>query len=470
MDSLDDILDGVKSYCESRISPQAYDLWIKVLQPVSFEDGTITMGVTTNFQKSLIVSKYNTLICDGLESIMGFPVDFVLISDEEKQTGQASTPFIQKESSTVLASPNIIVPPPSPENAPSAMTKRDGEGEYEYTFDTFIVGSSNKFARAASLAVATSPSGSYNPLFIYGPSGLGKTHLLFAIFNEISRNEESKPPEERKKIIYVKGETFTNELITAIQNQNTDQFHSKYRQNDVLLVDDIQFIAGKESTQEEFFHTFESLYQNKKQIVLTSDRPPKEIKTLEARLSSRFESGLLADISEPDFETRLAIINRKAELLGMDLPTDVAEFIANRLKSNIRQLEGTVKKLEAYQSLTHTTPSIAAAQNAIRDILNDNQPVSITIDRIIEEVSRTYGVSVEDIRSKKRSAPISSARQVAMYIIRETLQLSMQSIGEAFDGKDHSTVVYAIQQVELKMKKDQRYRETIEDIIKNIRD
>lgn len=339
-----------------------------------------------------------------------------------------------------------------------------GRGDYDYTFNNFIVGSSNKFAHAAALAVATNPSNSYNPLFIYGASGLGKTHLLIAI------KEEIKSRSGNSLVIYKRGEEFTNELISAISTESTNQFRESYRHCDVLLVDDIQFISGKERTQEEFFHTFNSLYQSGKQIVLTSDRPPKEIKTLEDRLRTRFEWGLLADIQPPDFETRMAIIRRKAELLNFEIPDEVAEYIANRLKNNIRQLEGAVKKLKAYRHLAGAAPSVLVAQNAIRDILNDNQPIPITVERIITEVSRTFGVNPADLRTAKRAAQISTARQVAIYIVREITQMSMSVIGMEFGGRDHSTIVYAIQQVERQMEKDPRYKETVEDIVKNIRD
>ena len=314
------------------------------------------------------------------------------------------------------------------------------------------------------MAVAANPAEAYNPLFIYGASGLGKTHLLHAIRADIHKNRPNY------NIIYIKGDEFANGIITAIQDHTTPAFREKYRQADVLLVDDIQFIGGKESTQEEFFHTFNTLYESGKQIVLASDRPPKEIKTLEDRLRTRFEWGLLADIQAPDFETRIAIIRRKAQLLDISIPDDVTEYIANRLKTNIRQLEGAVKKLKAYKLLQGTNPSIVIAQNAIRDILNDNQPVPVTVERIISEVGRTYGITPQDIRSNKRSAQISSARQISIYIVREITQMSMSTIGEEFGGRDHSTIVYAIQQVEKNMRNDQRYKETIEDIIKNIRD
>ena len=311
--------------------------------------------------------------------------------------------------------------------------------------------------------MATNPANSYNPLFIYGGSGLGKTHLLCAICEEVRHTNP------KYNIIYVKGEEFTNELINAIGEKNTMAFHEKYRAADLLAVDDIQFIAGKESTQEEFFHTFNTLFHSGKQIVLTSDRPPKEIRTLEERLRTRFEWGLLADIQPPDFETRVAIIRRKAELLDLDIPDDVAEYIANRLKNNIRQLEGAVKKLKAYKQLAGSNPSILIAQSAIKDILSDHQPIPMTVERIITEVARTYGVTSEDIRSSKRSSNISTARQVAMHIVREITQMSMSTIGEEFGNRDHSTVVYAIQQVQKNMEKDTRFKETVEDIIKNIR-
>ena len=338
------------------------------------------------------------------------------------------------------------------------------DADYEFTFDTFIVGSSNKFAHAASLAVAANPGYAYNPLFIYGNSGLGKTHLLNAIRSEIKANS----PE--KEIIYVKGDDFTNELIESIHLAKTSEFRQKYRNSDVLLVDDVQFIGGKESTQEEFFHTFNALYEAKKQIVLTSDRPPKEIQSLVDRLRNRFESGLIADIQPPDFETRSAIIKRKAELLEIDVPDDVCEYIATKLKANIRQLEGVVKKMKAKSLLYGEKISINSAQKIISDILNNDQPPPLTVEKIIEEVARTFGVTAEDIRSSKRNSNISKARQIAIYVVREITQLSMNLIGDEFGGRDHSTIVYAVKQVEKDMSKDTKVKSMVEDIIKNIRD
>lgn len=432
-ESFDQVFDLVKQYCAgSGLSEITYSLWIQDLEPLKFENATAYLRVKNEFKKNVIQEKYLTLLSRGFLEIMGFEVPIVLVEAEEEP----------------------ISPPPQPQQPPPPEDK--------YTFETFIVGNSNKFAHAASVAVAANPGNAYNPLFIYGSSGLGKTHLLYAICAEIAQNMPDK------RIIFVKGEEFTNELINAIYSETTQNFHDKYRQSDILLVDDIQFIGGKESTQEEFFHTFNSLYQDGKQIILTSDRPPKEIKTLEDRLRTRFEWGLLADVQPPDFETRTAILRRKAMMLNFEIPTDVCEYIANRLKTNIRQLEGTVKKLEAFQRLEGRAPTIQNAQTAIRDILYDDQPVPITVDRIITEVGRTYGVSSSDIRSNKRSSTISSARQVSIYVVREITQISLASIGEEFGGRDHSTVSYAIKNVENKLKKDSRYREIVEDIIKNI--
>ena len=436
LESFSQAFSMVGEYCRENLSEIAYSLWIRDIEPVRFEGSVVYLKVKSKFKKNIVEEKYKELLLKAFASTLGFDVQIEIECDEE------------------------------PEPKATEVREQDRgpyNGDYDYTFSTFIVGSSNKFAHAASLAVAANPANAYNPLFIYGASGLGKTHLLCAMCAEISKNMPDK------KIIFVKGEEFTNEIIDAIAHENTKRFHDKYRQADVLLVDDVQFIGGKESTQEEFFHTFDSLYKDSKQIILTSDRPPKEIKKLEERLRTRFEWGLLADIQTPDFETRIAIIKRKAELLDIEIPTEVAEYVANRLKTNIRQLEGTIKKLKAYKLLQGSPPSIMTAQNAIRDILNDNQPVPVTIDRIISEVGRNYGISPSDIRSNKRSANISNARQTSMYIVREITQISMSAIGEEFGGRDHSTVVYATQQVEKNIQKDSHYKEIIDDILKNIR-
>jgi len=435
MDSFEEIFGSVSDYCRTQMTEVAHNLWIRDIVPLGLENDVARLGVNSEFKQNLVSEKYSDLLKRGFEQALGFPVSVRI---------------------------ECVNPAEAPK--PAAPKPISDAGDYDYTFDTFIVGSSNKFAHAAAMAVATHEASNYNPLFIYGESGLGKTHLLFAIRNEVQRRRLDAV------VIYVKGEEFTNELIEALRRQNTAEFHNKYRKADYLLVDDIQFIAGKDSTQEEFFHTFNTLYESGKQIVLASDRPPKEIKTLEERLRTRFEMGLIADIHAPDFETRIAIIQRKAERLGIEIPNDVVEYIAGRLKSNIRQLEGAVRNLQANGLISDVPPTILTAQNAIRDILNDNRPVPVTIDRIISEVARTYSVSPQDIKSNKRAANISKARQIAIYIVREITQMSMAAIGEEFGGRDHSTIVYAISQVDQNMAHDSRYRETVEDITKNIRD
>ena len=445
MDSFEELFSMVKEYCKTQMTEVAYKIWIKDIAPVSFDNDSVVLGVSSDFKKNIVTEKYKALLSKGFEQTLGFPVEVnIEVADDDSQKQPEPVPEVQgvKNVSPLLDS-----------------------GDYDYTFDTFIVGSSNKFAHAAALAVATHDTRNYNPLFIHGDSGLGKTHLLFAIMNEV----KNRKPDSF--VVYVKGEQFTNELIAAIKNQTTPEFREKYRKADYLLVDDIQFIAGRDSTQEEFFHTFNTLYESGKQIVLTSDRPPKEIKTLEDRLRTRFEMGLMADIQPADFETRIAIIQRKAELLHMDMPLDVEEYIANNLKSNIRQLEGAVKNIKANSLIYENKPvTILMAQNAIRDILNDSQPVPVTIGKIITEVARTFNVSEQDIKSNKRAANISRARQVAMYVIKDITQMSMAAIGDEFGGRDHSTVVYAISQTEKAMKTNSRLRETIENITKNVKD
>lgn len=434
MESFADLFSLVLERCKDKMSEVAFSLWLKDTVPLRMDESTAYLSVGSDFKTNIVKEKYTPILKASFEEVLGFPIEVDILCSDDTSS----------------------VPLPIKDETPTG-------GEYDYTFDTFIVGSSNKFAHAAAAAVAANPANAYNPLFIYGASGLGKTHLLYAICSEI------RVIHPDYNIIYVKGDQFANEMIDSIQEHTTPAFRDKYRRADVLLVDDIQFIGGKESTQEEFFHTFNSLYESGKQIVLASDRPPKEIKTLEDRLRTRFEWGLLADIQTPDYETRIAILRRKAQLLDMVIPDDVSEYIANRLKTNIRQLEGVVKKLAALKKIG-SPPTIILTQNVIRDILNDSQPVPVTIERIISEVGRTYGISPTDIRSNKRNAQISSARQISVYVVREITQMSMSSIGEEFGGRDHSTIVYALQQVEKNMAKDIRYRETVEDIIKNIRD
>ena len=436
MESFNDVLDAAKQYCREHTAEATYQYYISGLEAVSFENSNcVTLLVRNDFIRGILEDRYTGLMKAAFKAVLGFDV-------EVKFT--------------------IPQPDPEEEEAREDREERLPVGQYAFTFENFIRGPSNQFAFAAAQAVAANPSGAYNPLFIYGPSGLGKTHLLHAIKFEVAKNHPDF------NIVYVDCEVFTNEIIEAVKNGTTELFRQKYRLADVLLIDDIQFLAGKESTQEEFFHTFNTLHNAGKQIVIASDRPAKEIKSLEERLRTRFEWGLTADIQPPDFETRVAIVKRKAELLKLDVPDDVADYIANHLKQNIRQLEGAVKKLNAYYMLEGISPCIGVTSTAIKDTLNDTQPIPVTIEKIINEVARTYNLLPSDIRGKKRSANVSAARQMTMYIIREVTGMSMEAIGQEFN-RDHSTVVYSINTMEKNITKDRHLKEMCDDIIKNVR-
>lgn len=430
MESFNDVFKAVKEYCSQKIVKQSFELFIEPMEAGNLEGDIAILYANSDWAKGMIENRFAPIIKEGFERVLGF---------------------------TLI--PKIEVKP-SEEDVKQAPVN---SGDYAFTFDTFIVGSSNKFAHAAALAVAQNPSVAYNPLFIHGDSGLGKTHLLNAIKAEVLKNNPNA------NIVYVSGEDFTNEIIAAIRDNKTAEFKNKYRQADVLLVDDIQFIAGRESTQEEFFHTFNALHNAGKQIVLVSDRPPKEIKSLEDRLRNRFEWGLIADIQPPDFETRCAIIKRKSDLLRLDMKFEVIEFIASKVKTNIRQLEGVVKKLDAMQKLEGKPPVMVNAQAAIKDILNEQMSTPVTIDKIITDVSKVYNVSVNDIRGKSRKQEVAEARKMSMYIIKEVCGLTMEEIGKEFGGRDHSTVVYSISNVAQRLKTDSFYRDTAEDIIKNVK-
>ncbi len=431
MNSFNDVFKAVKLYCEDKLVTTTYNLFIEPLDIIDLSSGTAILQIGNEWAKGVIEERFLQLLIEGFEYTLGFTVQ-VEIQVNAQEEGQE----IQKA---------II------------------DGKYDFTFENFIIGSTNKFAHAAAIAVAQMPAAAYNPLFIHGDSGLGKTHLLKAIQAELEKNNPSI------NILYVDGETFTNEIITAIRENKTSEFQSKYRQADVLLVDDIQFIAGKESTQEEFFHTFNALHNAKKQIVLVSDRPPKEIKSLEDRIRNRFEWGLIADIQPPDFETRCALIKRKSDLLQLDIKNDVIEFIAGKVKTNIRQIEGVVKKLDALKKLENKPPIISNAQLAIKDILNEQLPIPATIEKIIFEVSRSMNVPAAEIKKKSRTKPIAEARKMSMYIVREVCEMTMADIGQEFGGRDHATVVYSLNEVKSRMEKDSFYRDTIEDIIKNVK-
>ncbi len=434
MESYSEVWQLVKDYCKGKVTETIYSLWLEPLTMVSFNDNKITL-LTSEFKANIVKSKFIDLLNEAFEATMGFPIEIEIVTETIKK-------------------PNDV------EEKVQEIT--ESVKNNELTFENFIVGSSNKFAYAAAQAVATTPGKAYNPLFIHGRSGLGKTHLLTAICLEIKKNNPNY------KIIYTTGEDFTNEVVESIERKTMPAFHDKYRTADVLIIDDIQFIAGRQSTQEEFFHTFNALTQDDKQIILASDRPPKEIALLADRIKNRFESGLLADIQPPDIETRMAIIKSKADNLGLVLPDEIVQYIADKIKNNVRQIEGVIKKINALYIISGHQPSIMSAQKAINDILSDNQPLPVTIEKILNEVARTYGTSVENILSDKRNANISKARQAAMYIVREVTSLSMERIGEEFGGKHHSTVIYNIKECEKEMENNSSVKATIQRIINDI--
>lgn len=430
MDSFAELWELIKEECKKQVSESIYNVWFKDMELVSFTEKKVVIALS-DFKRKIIETKFMGKLTDSFTSVLGFDIDIELVDVD------AATEYVSKKETENLKA--------------------------EDTFDSFVVGASNKFAYAAASAVANDPGNKYNPLFIYGNSGLGKTHLLNAICHSI---EQQNPG---AKIIYTRGEDFTNELIRYISSKSTIEFHKKYRNADILLVDDVQFIAGKESTQEEFFHTFNALYQAGNQIVLTSDRPPKEIALLEDRLKNRFEWGLMADIQPPDIETRMAIIKRKADILNFDLPDECVQFIAEKLKNNIRQLEGAVKKMQAFVTMQGLPVNLATAQKAIADIFVDKLPVKVTVERIVSEVARTYGAEPEEIYSKKQNALITEMRQMAMFIVRELTGLSTKAIGREFN-RDHSTVVYSLEKFQKRYNDDSKVRQMVDSIIKNVRD
>ena len=406
----------------------------------------VTLATDTDFKRNTINSIYLEKLEEQFTIVLGNPIKVEIIIKDDIPTTETKFNDIRNSRELTNKIDNIV-----------------HDNKVTYTFDNFIVGPSNNLAYAAAKAVSQKQHEKYNPLFIYGDSGLGKTHLLSAIQNEMTKNYPGI------NIIYISAETFTNEFLHSITANKTELFDEKYRNADALLIDDIQFIAGKEQTEEKFFHIFNELYKLNKAIVLTSDRPAKEIKSISDRLKTRFSSGLAADVRAPEYETRLAIIQRKADLLNFKIPDDVVDFIATKLKSNIRQIEGVVTKMNALYMVSQIKPTIVVAQNVIKDIVSDHQPIPITVDKIISEAAKIYNVDPDEIRSPKRNSPVSSARKVAIYVIQEITGLPYETIGQEFSGRDHSTVVYAIKNVKEMMAKDSNFRSVIEDLIKNIK-
>ena len=463
MDELSDISIALKEELKIKTgSAQAtFDLWFGDLNLVSLSEDTALFTTPTKLRHKILTTRYIDVIKKTLEEVIGFEVEVQIKSLEEdkvKEKPPITDEIIKSDDTTREETERQEREIESALNNPLSQK---GSVLGEYTFDNFIEGSSNKFAKAACYAVAKDPC-FYNPLFIYGHSGLGKTHLLYAIMNYMSENHKDL------KIVYKKSETFINELVEAISNNKTAQFKEKYRTADVLLIDDIQFIAGKESTQEEFFHTFSALYEAEKQIILTSDRPPMEIKPLSDRLRTRFEGGLIADVQPPSIELRTAIIKKKANDIGLVMRNEDLNYVAERLNSNIRQIEGVLKKLYALYSLTGANIGREHVDQVISIVDPGNIPNEVLVDRILLSVSKKYGVLVDDIKSKKKTESIALARHTAIYIIRELTDLSLKDIGKIF-GRDHSTIMSSINKIQINIRTVNNYESELSALMNEIK-
>ena len=417
----------------------SFNTFFKNIVPLKIHLNDLILLAPSDFNKDILENRYLHLIEDAISqlSLKKYNIKFVLSEKEVADLNSDSTDLNYR----------VLYPNLNP----------------KYTFDTFVIGNSNRFAHAACVAVAESPAKAYNPLFLYGGVGLGKTHLMHAIGHHIvSQKKDSK-------VVYVSSEKFTNELINSIKDDKNEEFRNKYRNVDVLLIDDIQFIAGKERTQEEFFHTFNTLHEANKQIIISSDRPPKDIPTLEDRLRSRFEMGLITDIQAPDFETRIAILRKKAQLERIDVPNEVMSYIAKNIKSNIRELEGALTRVVAYSSLSNRVISFDLATEALKDIITTSKNEEINVLRIKEKVSSVFNLKMEDFNSEKRTRSIAYPRQIAMYLTRELTDLSLPKIGEEFGGRDHTTVIHAHDKVSKDIEESEEIKTKIDKIISDLK-
>ena len=462
MDELSAIMTAILTEVEKKVStaPSIFKLWFGDLELISFSETGATFCTGTKLKKKILLSKYINILKESIEEVTGFPLEIEIYHKDElngKEENQEESlydiPTYSEDEDHYLKEKKITDIINTPSYKPSLLD--------EYTFENFVEGSSNKFAKAVCYAVAREPN-TYNPLFIYGNSGLGKTHLLYAVINYMKKNHPGL------NIVYKKCETFLEELVKALKSGSTTAFKEKYRTADVLLIDDVQFLAGKESTQEEFFHTFSALYEADKQIILTSDRPPREIKPLEDRLRTRFEGGLLADVQSPNFELRIAIIGKKADSMGLKISNELIEYMAERLQNNIRQIEGVLKRIYAIYSLTSSEVTKEKIDEVISIIDPDNIPTDALIERILSEVSKTYGVPTESMKSKKKTDNISNARQIAIYIIKNMTELTYKEIGAIFD-RDYSTAIAAYNKVERNIKTVNNFESDIMRLMKKIK-
>lgn len=439
MNSANEIWLSITPVLQENFTDIAFKTWFGEVEPLDFQMDKLVLSCPSDFKAKMINERFRSNIMDILKDLFSAEIEVEVLGPDAAKAYRSA---VGKEPA---ANQNILM------------------GSEEYTFDRFIVGSSNRFAYNAAVAVAEDPGKSYNPLFLYGESGLGKTHLLYSIYHTIQK----KHPEYQ--IIYIKGDEFTNELSEAIRLRNTDAFRQKYRDKDLLLVDDIHFIAGKEQTQEEFFNTFNNLYEAGKQIVLTSDRPPSDMLRLEDRLRTRFEWGLMADIQPPDYETRCAIIKNKSILLGLNLPSDIIEYIAQNITANVRQLEGTIKKLMAYRDLMGNEINDENASRAIRELIRNKDEFVPSPDVIVEETAKFYDLDPKTIMGQSRKADIVLARQVSMYIIRSITNLSLPEVGKFF-GQHHTTVMHSVEKIEKTLSTNGELKEVIRDIKANVND
>ena len=434
MNSLTDVWGNVLQQMSRQLAPTTINTWFDEVEVVTMEDSAFVLHCGNEFKKKTIEARFLSYIRDALRDLFSADFEIKILNDEQ------------------LSAYHGVAP-----DYPGDLNDSGA-----FTFETYVVGPSNKLAYAAAHAVSERPGVNYNPLFIYGDSGLGKTHLLYAIAHGLKKNHPDA------KIVYIKGDDFTNELVASIREGKNAEFREKYRQATLLLVDDVQFIAGKEQTQEEFFHTFNSLYEAGKQIVLTSDRPPREMTKLEDRLRTRFEWGLMVDVTPPDYETRLAIVKNKSAMLGVKLPGDVMDYIAENITSNVRQIEGTVNKILAYYDLMGSAMSQEDILRAIRDMIKKNNEYIPTAQAVVNYICSTYHIDEDVLRGQSRGREVVTARQIAMYLMRRMICMNLVDIGKEFGDRDHTTVLHSLDKVEKQMRSDPAFAEMVKQITTNI--
>jgi chromosomal replication initiator protein len=441
LENIEELWNSILASVQEKVSKPSFDTWLKSTKAHSLQGDSLVVVAPNEFARDWLEERYSPLISGVLYEITGeeFSVKFIIPQNEKEEDSRLHVSPKSKKREHISEFP------------PNMLNQKN-------TFDTFVIGSGNRFAHAASLAVAEAPAKAYNPLFIYGGVGLGKTHLMHAIGQYVLEHNPSA------KVVYLSSEKFTNEFINSIRDNRAEDFRNKYRSADVLLIDDIQFLAGKESTQEEFFHTFNTLHEESKQIVISSDRPPREIPTLEDRLRSRFEWGLITDITPPDLETRIAILRKKAKADGLDIPNEVMLYIANQIDSNIRELEGALIRVVAYSSLVNKDINADLAAEALKSIIPSSKPKVITIPEIQRVIGEHYNIKLEDFKAKKRTKSVAFPRQIAMYLSRELTDFSLPKIGEEFGGRDHTTVIHAHEKIANLIQTDSQFQREIKDI------